>query len=333
MGQGKFDQFLQPEKPSSSKPGWLLYGGIAAAVVVIVIIVIALWPDGSELETTPEATLPGEMTDTLATDPTATKTYTTTPSPTPTETATATLTPTLTPTNTSSPTTTPSVTPTLTATPAADATPAPNLITATCTCEFGNAAIFKEPDSSSEQVGVFVEEDDMVIVLGRATTGSWIYVDFEGTTGWVDARRFEISIAFEQLEVAQTPVPIWTFTPNSTAGTTINTPTPTSHLPAIAYWQATTASSIGNGLWKVTIVIRVPQGGSYSFSIADLTVTRQFMGAVENGYDRYDVTISGMSCDGDLVDNLIVKRNGQQLILKNEFTQEVGPIFVNHPDC
>ena len=109
MGQGKFDQFLQPEKPSSSKPGWLLYGGIAAAVVVIVIIVIALWPDGSELETTPEATLPGEMTDTLATDPTATKTYTTTPSPTPTETATATLTPTLTPTNTSSPTTTPSV--------------------------------------------------------------------------------------------------------------------------------------------------------------------------------------------------------------------------------
>jgi hypothetical protein len=183
------------------------------------------------------------------------------------------------------------------------------------------------PDSSSAQVGVYIEKGETAVVLGKATTGSWIYVEFDGEEGWVDARQFEISVQFEQLEVAETPFPTWTPTTNSPGITSTANPT------VFAYWQVTSSSSTSDGRWKTILALRVPHGGSYAFSFADLTVTSQFVRQVENGFDLYDVTISGMSCAGNLVGDLIVKRSGQQLTVINEHTNQSGAVFVSAPDC
>lgn len=332
MEQGKFDQFLQqPEKPKGTPPRWLMYaGGAAALLLILIIIIILVSPNG---KTTDDNALEPTSGVTGTVRPTATSTATATFTATPTNTATPTLTPTPEPSNTPTATPTPSATPTLTPTP----TPALTtdaVIIAICICDAGNAALFTEPSSSSAQVGVYVEQGERVIVLGRAPQGSWIFVEFENEQGWVDANRFELESGAElnDLPLAETPHPTWTPTPIS-PGTATITNTPAIAIDLIAYWQVISSSSIGNGRWKATLSVRVPQGGSYTFTMAEFVVTGQFVETAGSGFDRYNVTIAGMSCDGSLVGDLIITRNNVKLVVTNEHTKEAGPIFVSEPDC
>ena len=201
-------------------------------------------------------------------------------------------------------------------------------ITATCTCVGGNAALFTEPNSSSAQVGVYVEQGEEVIVLGKATTGSWIFVEFQGEKGWVDASRFDIEVELTTLPFATPDYPTWT-----PGGSPSITTTPLSPTSAIAYWNEGVKSPTQNGEWQVTLSLRVPQGGSYTFSMGELDVKSNFVRDIENNYALYNVTISGMSCTGPLIGDLIVQRNGQTLVVQNEHNSNLTQIFVSAADC
>lgn len=337
--EDRFDKYVKKysdqEESDLPKRKRLIIGGIAATILlilaVIIIFVLVNGNDDPGGENTPESTSAAALTQTAEVIPTVPVTPSPTPTPSPTDTTTPTLTPTTTPTVAPTATETPSTTPTLTSTPDTTPTPSPTeAITATCICDAGNAALFTKPDSSSTQVGVYVEPDQEVIVLGRAPQGSWIFVEFENEQGWVDANRFELEpgVEFDDLPLAETPHPTWTPTgvpPGSV------TPPPPPNL--VAYWNVGSTAPTNNGMWQAILSVRVPQGGNYTFSIGDYSVTHEFVRNVENGFALYDVTISGMSCDGPLANDLIVRRNGQQLMVRNEFTNGLEPVFVSEPDC
>lgn len=318
---GRFDKYINEGNENESKSRIRLIISIAFGIILIGIlfVLIFLRPFSAPVQTTTEtptltrANTPIPENNTEEPSPTATL------SPMPSPTATSISTPTTQPTKT--PTVTPTRTPTLTATPTKQSE---DIITAICICFPMNAALFEGPDSTYPQTGVFITQDQEVEVLGRAESGSWIYVvTAEDESGWADARRFEISQDFEELPVYDDPdSPPFTFTPSVSTNPS-----------QIAYWNEVSKESSNDGRWEVTLSLRVPNGGNYFFEMEGLSVTFRLDDEkpVENGFIFYIVTISGIGCPNPLVDNLIVRRNGQELEVRNQFTNVAGPLFVSPP--
>lgn len=324
----RFDEFLEPApKPRSlSKVSTKQIAFIAAAVVVIL---LGAWGslsliNGEPPRETSEATQSSLITPAITAEPTTPAA----PSPTTAATSTATTAPSATPTE---PASTPTPTGTSTATPTREATPTisptgtpSDSLTAVCICSPMNAALYSEPDSDSAQIGVFITQGEHVEVLGRADGASWILVKTEdGHEGWADVNRFELTVPFNAIPVVATIV-------------TISTSSVESDLPLVAYWFEIESSRrpISGGRWEVTLSLQVPGGGNYSFAMTGLTVTfKRDTKPSEGGYDFYLVTISGVGCNGSLVDNLIVTRNGQPLTVENYFTHQQGAIYVSPPSC
>ena len=77
-------------------------------------------------------------------------------------------------------------------------------------------------------------------------------------------------------------------------------------------------------------------GGSYAFAAnGDLEVTAvsSTIASPHAGYNSYVVTIGGMGCSGALANDFYVRRDGQALEVRNEYTDETGALYVDTPGC
>ncbi len=215
------------------------------------------------------------------------------------------------------------------------------------------ATIFPAPRNSGTAGKPYVPVGGEVEVSGRDESGAWLYVeDKSGHKGYVWGAFFTYGGQIDQLPVI-TPAPptatatIAAPTPAVTAAVTITataavTGTPTIVAPpstaAIAYWQEMdgTKKDVGGGMWAVDLLVYAPSGGSYVFSVnGDLEVTAVHspIASPHEGYDSYVVTISGMGCAGALANDFYVKRGGQELEVRNEYTNNTGAIYVGSPGC
>lgn len=287
---------------------------IAGAVIVVLLIgfLIVLESNRGNVPATPAAVAQGVGT------ATATATETAVPTNNPTATNTPTVTP-IPPTNTPTPipaTNTPSPTPTESISEAI----------AICICEPENAAFFSGPDADTGRIGVYTESGEALKILGRSENSSWLLVENDdGEVGWVTTRYFDVDVDVDDLEVVEE------YRVTRTAVEALATPS-NSQAPAVAYWNQTGKSDNDNGTWQATFLIKVPSGGTYDFQISDLSVNAKFLENTEDGFARYNVTVSGMSCSGPLVNHLQVFRNGAALTVLNEHTNESGALFVSVPE-
>lgn len=205
-------------------------------------------------------------------------------------------------------------------------TPTPRSIMATCICVPENAAFFGSPRTGSAQIGVYSSPGEALRVLGRDSLGNWILVENDdGEKGWVTARYFEIDAPVDSLEIVDVIV------------TREGSPLPTTILPSttlVAYWNETSKASNQDGTWFTILSVRVPEGGNYQFQVANLDVDFTATNEISDGYRRYEVKVSGMSCSGSLVNNLVVIRNGQLIEVRNQHDNSPGAVFVEAPnDC
>ncbi|MDA0243967.1 MAG: hypothetical protein OT477_11170 [Chloroflexi bacterium] len=257
------------------------------------------------------------------------------PTPTPSQTPPATLTPI--PTNTPTPTETPiaTETPTPTETPTETPTPTPSPTAtrvgplARATAEAG---FFAGPGASFGRRNYFARLDEQVVVLGVSEDGQWWHVISNANSyeGWVSARLFEL----EAGDVATLEVSEFRATP-SAAGQTGGTPTTAAsgsppQTTAVALWNHLSETSRGNGdgSWRTELLVRVPTGGSYQFTFATMVKSATKTITNEGGLDTYKLVLSGMGCAGPYLADLIVLQNGAQMVVKNEFTQQTGPVFI-----
>ncbi len=206
-----------------------------------------------------------------------------------------------------------------------------------------SATIFPAPHNSGTAGRPYVATGGQVDVIGRDASGSWLYVeDKDGNEGYVWGAFFTYGGQISQLPVI-TPVPptatatLAVPTPAITATATITNAEPPS-AATIAYWQEMdgTKRDIGGGRWAVDLLVFVPSGGSYAFAVnGDLEVTAVFstIASPHAGYDSYVVTISGMGCAGALANDFYVRRDGQVLEVRNEYTDETGALYVDALGC
>lgn len=202
----------------------------------------------------------------------------------------------------------------------------PTPILATCICNPENAAFFGSPRAGSAQIGVYISPGEVLTVLGRDSLGIWILVENEdGEIGWVTASYFEIDEPVDSLKIVDVIV------------TREGSPVTTTVLPSttlVAYWNETSKASNQDGTWYTILSVRVPEDGSYQFQVANLNVDFSATSEISDGYRRYEVRVSGMSCSGSLVNNLTVIRNGQSIEVRNQHDNAPGAIFVEAPtDC
>ncbi len=213
------------------------------------------------------------------------------------------------------------------------------------------ATIFPVPRNSGTAGKPYVAVGGEVEVSGRDESGAWLYVeDKSGNKGYVWGAFFTYGGQINQLPVI-TPAPptatatVAAPTPAVTVAVTITataavtgTPTAPPSTATIAYWQEMdgTKKNVDGGMWSVDLLVYAPSGGSYAFSVnGDLEVTavRTPVVSPHEGYDSYVVTISGMGCAGALANDFYVKRGGQELEVRNEYTNNTGAIYVGSPGC
>ncbi|MCA9980375.1 MAG: hypothetical protein KDD89_06070 [Anaerolineales bacterium] len=283
----------------------------------------------SDPQTDPAA-LPVPPTVNIPPTATATPTITPTPSPThtPTNTPEATATPTLTPTATPTETPTPSPTPTREG-PVAEAV--------------GEAGFFAGPGTSFGRRNYFARPGEIIVVLGQDETGQWWHVVSNANSyeGWVAARFFEVqsgdpaSVALSDFEAE--PFATAVASGNNSEATRPSGPPP--QISTEAYWNFVAGASraeqdeegLGTGTWSGEILVRVPTGFTYEFTYGPVVDKVNRMTENQDGYDTYQLLLSGMGC-GPFVTDLVVLQNGAQMVVKNEFTRKAGPVFIQF-DC
>lgn len=322
---GRFDQFTKPEEPSSFSRKTILWILTVAGFVIIVVIYFILRGSGGSRPELTRIVSTVEATHTVTTTLEVTQTPFLTPTATASSTATETAMPIVTAINTQTPTFTPTLLPT--STPTLTHTPTPEIVTPVAEC-IQNAAFYAGPGLQYSQIGVFVATGEELPVEARSEDGKWIIVEKEGKRGWVTTSFFELNASINSLPTSGEIITI----PNPTGN--VGSPSSSSLSSSIAYWNELSKEHTGDGRWKVTLSVRVPAGEGYVFDMRELNVNVEFDKAVENNFVLYNVTISGMSCDGSLVGNLVVTRNGQALEVRNEFTGETGSVFIKAAsDC
>lgn len=130
-----------------------------------------------------------------------------------------------------------------------------------------------------------------------------------------------------------TPLPTQPPTPTATAAPVLTQPpTPISQSNAVAWWQLDTSSvqTIGDGNWRFDIDVRVPTSFSYDFEMAYLIkVTRSEQNL--DGDDIFRLNVWGIKCGEPLNEQLLAYQNGALMTVQNEFTLEIGRVFVNPP--
>lgn len=267
--------------------------------------------------------------------PTATPTPSITPTPshtpTPTNTPEATATPTFTPTATPTETPTPSPTPTREG-PQAEA--------------IGEAGFFAGPGTSFGRRNYFARPGEQVIVLGQDETGQWWHVVSNANSyeGWVASRFFEVTagdpagVALSDFEAQ----PFATAVAENGGNDDDDDTTPSGPPPQTteeAYWNFVASAAeadqdeegFGTGTWSGEILVRVPTGYTYEFTYGPVIQQVNKMTENQDGYDTYQLLISGMGC-GPYVTDLVVLQNGAQMVVKNEFSRQEGPVFIQF-DC
>ena len=339
--------------PSGGRNRGLFVGGIVllimGAVVVAVLIGLFVMDSGSseqQVQTTSEISdtnvseneEEGDSSDPeIDADSEASPAATETPEPTaaPTEEAdaTATMEPTPTPDQdqdqeqepTASPTDAPAVS--ATDTPATDEEEETTDENGTAAIIGNNATIFACPDAESAQLNNLPAGTQADKVLGRTSNNNWILIEYQDEEGWVSKNFVTVqNLEIQSLDVA---------TSCTVEATVESTPTTEASEPADlnAYWNASASKeTIGEGKWQATFTVRVPQGGTYTFQVGQLNTTHLY-DRQEGSNDFYLVTVAGMSCDGALVENLTVTRNGVQLNLFREGGEANSAIYIESPQC
>ena len=108
-------------------------------------------------------------------------------------------------------------------------------------------------------------------------------------------------------------------------------PGPVSASNAIAWWHLDRDSvQTGGGAWQFIAVVRVPTSFDYSFDIENRTRTVRTV-TNDEGDDYFELTLSGISCGSPFSAELFAYQNGAQMVVQNEFTLEVGSVFINAP--
>lgn len=276
------------------------------------------------VETEDESVLPAPPTLNIPATETPTPTNTLPPTETPTSTNTPTSTPTstATPTNTSTPTPTPSPTPTREG-------PQARVIE--------DAGFFAGPGTSFGRRNYFATPGEIVVVLGVSDPPGWWHVisNENSYEGWVSSRFFELISG----EIASASVSTYRATPfvtaepaGSAAGggdDNAGAPPPTD---SVAFWFHNTGAAQGQpgGTWSSELFIRVPTGFSYEFELGIVVQDATRIVTDEGGLDTYRLDISGMGCSSAYIADLIVLQNGARMVVRNEFNNQPGPIYIEY---
>lgn len=224
-------------------------------------------------------------------------------------------------------------TPTDTATPEPTPTvePSPTTITATVILTTTQAAALFTSFEDGEQMCIFLEVGDTITeVIGRSENSNWLLVEVEDTRGWVTARFFDITGVVASLPVSAYVANVPAGCTSGGATTTATTTSSSTGGTAFYNISGASTSSLGNGTWKVDFTVRVPTGGSYQFRVSDYAITAVRQGTT-GSQDNYVVSVSGISCSGALIADLIVLRDGQSLEVVDELTGGDETLFISSP--
>lgn len=270
----------------------------------------------------------------------------------PTSTATPSITPTPShtpePTETPEPTATPTLTPS--ATPTETATPSPTPTREGPQAEaIEEAGFFAGPGVSFGRRNYFARPGEMVVVLGQDETGQWWHVVSQENSyeGWVAARFFEVwmgdpaDLALSDFRVRPSATAVASNgnnnnNENAGGGTVSNAPLqPSGQTNAEAFWNFVESAAEAEldenreatGTWRGEILVRVPTGFSYQFQYGPAIQQVRLMMEDQDGYDTYQLFIGGMGC-GPFVTDMLVLQDGAQMVVKNEFTRQTGPVFI-----
>ncbi len=195
-----------------------------------------------------------------------------------------------------------------------------------------SATLFTNPENGASEMCLFVTIGESVeAVLGRSANSSWLLVRVEGTDGWVTTRFFTVVG-----NLADVPVSNYVaFVPSGcddagTNPTSVLATTSTATENAFFNISGAAATGTGNGTWKIDFTVRVPTGGIYLFRVGQLSVVALLQES--NGdVDSYVLSVSGMSCNGPLVSELVVLRDGQGLTVVNESNGQAQALFIQPP--